>query len=174
MRTAFTYKFPDKLDTKVILAPHPDSRLAAFQAAVSPAFELEGLEALLSRDPGFAEVHYYLGEAALLGGKLLTAEKHYLAVREKIPESLSVLISLAKVAFQMEETELCLEWNEKALAVLPTYRDALLGKGLALGYLGRNEEALAVLGRLLELGHVLHGGRPLLDGLESPRAGPPR
>jgi tetratricopeptide (TPR) repeat protein len=92
-----------------------------------------------------------------MGGKLLTAEKHYLAVREKIPESLSVLISLAKVAFQMEETELCLDWNEKALALLPTYRDALLGKGLALGYLGRNEEALAVLGRLLELGTYYMG-----------------
>ena len=157
LRTAFTYKFPDKPDTKAVLARHPDSRLAAFQAAVSPAFELEGLESLLSRDPGFAEVHYYLGEAALMGGKLLTAEKHYLAVREKIPESLSVLISLAKVAFQMEETELCLEWNDKALAILPTYRDALLGKGLALGYLGRNEEALAVLGRLLELGTYYMG-----------------
>jgi tetratricopeptide (TPR) repeat protein len=74
-----------------------------------------------------------------------------------IPESLSVLISLAKVAFQMEETEACLEWNEKALALLPVYRDALLGKGLALGYLGRSDEALAVLGRLLELGTYYMG-----------------
>ena len=74
----------------------------------------------------------------------------------------------------MEEPESCLEWNEKALALLPVYRDALLGKGLALGYLGRNEEALAVLGRLLELGTYLSGRRPLLDGLEPPRARPPR
>jgi tetratricopeptide (TPR) repeat protein len=119
---------------------------------MSPAFDFEGLESLLARDPGFVEVHYFLGEGALLAGKLLTAERHYLAVHEKIPESLSLMISLAKVAFQMEEIESCLEWNEKALAILPIYRDALLGKGLALGYLGRSEEALAVLGRLLELG----------------------
>jgi len=33
----------------------------------------------------------------------------------------------------------------------------LLGKGLALGYLGRGEEALAVLGRLLELGTYYMG-----------------
>jgi tetratricopeptide (TPR) repeat protein len=102
-------------------------------------------------------MHYYLGEIALLGGELLTAERHYLAVHDKIPGSLSVLISLAKVAFQMEETEDCLAWNERALALLPTYRDALLGKGLSLGYLGRNEEALAVLGRLLELGTYYMG-----------------
>jgi tetratricopeptide (TPR) repeat protein len=124
---------------------------------MSPAFDFEGLEALLAGDLGFVEVHYFLGEGALLAGKLLTAERHYLAVHEKIPESLSVMISLAKVAFQIEEIESCLEWNEKALAILPAYRDALLGKGLALGYLGRNEEALAVLERLLELGTYYMG-----------------
>ena len=157
LRAEFFFKFEKKLDPKAVLGFHPESRLLIFQAAVSPAFDLEPLEALLALDPGFSEVHYYLGEAALMAGKLLTAEKHYLAVRDMIPESLSVLISLAKVAFQTEETESCLEWNEKALALLPTYRDALLGKGLALGYLGRNEEALAVLGRLLELGTYYMG-----------------
>jgi tetratricopeptide (TPR) repeat protein len=152
LRTVFYYKFQDKFDPKTYLSLHPDSRLTAFQADVTTLFNIEGLEALLALEPGFSEVHYYLGEAALHDGKLLTAERHYLAACEKIPESLSVLISLAKVAYQMEETERCLEWNERALALLPTYRDALLGKGLCLGSLGRNEEALAVLGRLLELG----------------------
>jgi tetratricopeptide (TPR) repeat protein len=160
LRAEFFYKFNDKIDPKTVLGFHPGSRLVAFQAAVSPAFDLGPLEALLALDPGFSEVRYYLGEAAIMAGKLLTAEGHYLAAREKIPESLSVLISLAKVAFQMEENETCLAYNEQALAILPTYRDALLGKGLALGYLGRNEEALAVLGRLLELGtHYLGEGR---------------
>jgi len=157
LRADFGFKFTDKLEALSYVDLHPESRFVAFQAAMSPAFDFDRLEALLKRDPGFAEVDYFLGEAALLAGKLLTAERHYLAVQAKIPESLSVLISLAKVAFQMEETETCLEWNEKALALLPTYRDALLGKGLALGYLGRNEEALAVLGRLLELGTYYMG-----------------
>ncbi len=157
LRMAFPFKFQDKLAPKTYVDLYPDSRLAAFQAAMSPAFDFELLKALLALDPGFSEVHYYLGEAALMAGNLLTAERQYLAVHEKIPESLSVLISLAKVAFQMEETESCLNWNEKALALLPTYRDALLGKGLSLGYLGRNEEALAVLGRLLELGTYYMG-----------------
>jgi len=152
LRTDFFFKFRDKLEAKAVTGLHPGSRLVSFQAAVSPAFDLEPLEALLAADPGFAEVEYYRGEAALMGGMLLTAEKRYLAVHDKIPESLSVLISLAKVAFQMEEAEACLDWNEKALALLPTYRDALLGKGICLGGLGEPEEALAVFGRLLELG----------------------
>jgi len=152
LRAAFSYRFPDKIDPKMYAEAHPDSRLAAFQAAVSPSLEADQVEGLLALEPDFSEAHYFLGEAALLGGMVLTAERHYLAVYDRIPESLSVLISLAKVAFQMEELESCLEYNEKALTLLPVYRDALLGKGLSLGYLGRNEEALAVLGRLLELG----------------------
>jgi len=157
LRREFGFKFTDRLDRVALRDLHADSRLAAFQAAVCPAFEAGELEVLLRVEPGFVEVHYYLGEEALLAGRLLTAEGHYLAVHEKIPESLSVIISLAKVAFQMEETEACLEWNEKALSLLPVYRDALLGKGLALGYLGRHEEALAVLARLLELGTYYMG-----------------
>jgi tetratricopeptide (TPR) repeat protein len=157
LRREFFFKFEDKLDRIALRDLHSGSRLLAFQAAVCPAFEAGELEILLRYEPGFIEVHYYLGEEALLAGRLLTAERHYLAVHEKIPESLSVIISMAKVAFQMEETEACLEWNEKALALLPVYRDALLGKGLALGYLGRNEEALTVLGRLLELGTYYMG-----------------
>ena len=157
LRTEFSYKFADKVDPKIYAEVHPGSRLAAFQAAVSPSFKVNELEALLVLDPEFTDVHYYLGENALLAGRLLSAERHYLAVEKEIPESLSVLISLAKVAFQTEETETCLDYNERALALLPTYRDALLGKGLCLGGLGRNEEALAVLGRLLELGTYYMG-----------------
>jgi tetratricopeptide (TPR) repeat protein len=157
LRREFYFKFQDKLDREAIRDRHAGSPLVAFQAAVCPTFEAEELKALLERDPDFSEVHYYLGEAALLAGRLLTAERHYLAVYEKIPESLSLLISLAKVAFQIEEMETCLDWNDKALALLPTYRDALLGRGLALGYLGRNEEALATLERLLELGTYYMG-----------------
>ena len=152
LRAAFFYKFPDKLALGAYSQRNPGSRLAAFQEAVSPPLVPEMLEALLALDPEFSEMHFYLGEIALFDGHLLTAERHYLAVHDKIPGSLSVLISVAKVAFQMEETENCLEYNDKALALLPTYRDALLGRGLCLGYLGRNDEALAVLARLLELG----------------------
>jgi tetratricopeptide (TPR) repeat protein len=152
LRGAFFYKFQDKPGPAVAAGMHQGSRQFLFETAVVPSIEPERLETLLGLDPEFVEVHYFLGETALLGGRVLTAERHYLAAYERIPESLSILISLAKVAFQMEELEACLDYNEKALAILPTYRDALLGKGLCFGYFGRHEEALAVIGRLLELG----------------------
>ncbi|MEN6561217.1 MAG: hypothetical protein ABFD52_10620 [Acidobacteriota bacterium] len=152
LRREFGFGFADKLDAAAVRSLHPGSRLLAFEAAVGAKARTVELEALLALDPAFTEIHYYLGEDALAAGSLLAAEEHYRAVLEAIPDSPSVLISLAKVSFQMEEFETCLEWNDKALALLPAYRDALLGKGLALGCLGRSEEALAALGRLLELG----------------------
>ncbi|HOW84655.1 MAG TPA: hypothetical protein P5119_04785 [Candidatus Aminicenantes bacterium] len=152
LRREFGFKFADKLDPAAVRALHPGSRLLAFEAAAGEPVRVADLEALLAADPGFAEIHYFLGDDDLNAGRLLSAETHYLAALEKIPDSLSVLISLAKTAFQMEELEACLGWNDRALALLPTYRDALLGRSLALGYIGRSEEALETLGRLLELG----------------------
>lgn len=157
LRETFSFKFADKLKPGYCSALHPESRLAEFQDAVSPRPDRDRLNALLDRDPEFVEVHYYLGNLALEDGRVVTAEQHYLEVYGRIPESPSVLISLANVAFQMEELETCLEYNEKALALLPAYRDALLGKGMCLGYLGRFQEALAALQKMLELGTYYQG-----------------
>jgi tetratricopeptide (TPR) repeat protein len=156
-RRTFFYKFRDKLDPAVYAELHPGSRLVAFQNAVSPNPDESRLTALLDEDPDFHEAHYFLGELALAGGRLLTAEKHYASALEGIPDFPSALISLAKIAFQMEELQPCLEFNERALALVPAYRDALLGKALCLGYLGRNGEAIEILRRILELGSSYMG-----------------
>ncbi|MGA2532791.1 MAG: tetratricopeptide repeat protein [Candidatus Aminicenantales bacterium] len=157
LRETFSFKFADKLNAGYCSALHPESRLAEFQDAVSPRPDRDRLNALLDRNPEFIEVHYYLGNLALEDGRLVTAEQHYLKVYDRIPESPSVLISLANIAFQMEELEPCLEYNEKALALVPAYRDALLGKGMCLGYLGKHHEALETLRRMLELGTYYQG-----------------
>jgi tetratricopeptide (TPR) repeat protein len=156
-RRTFFYKFPDKLDPAVYAELHAESRLVAFQNAVSPNPDEARLTALLDEDPDFHEAHYFLGELAMAGGQLLTAEKHYLSALEGIPDFPSTLISLAKIAFHMEELQPCLDFNERALALVPAYRDALLGKALCLGYLGRNGEAIEVLRRILELGSSYMG-----------------
>ncbi len=59
--------------------------------------------------------------------------------------------------FFLEEYDLSLEYNEKILALAPEYRDSLLGKAICLGYLGRHEEALDILDRLIQLGMYLMG-----------------
>jgi tetratricopeptide (TPR) repeat protein len=157
LRQAFPFKFRDKFVPAEYAAKHPGSRLVAFACAVFPAPNRESLDALLDLDRDFAEAHYYLGEMALAEGLLVTAENHYLQACEKIPGSPSILISLAGIAFQMEELEACLDDDEKALAFVPSYRDALLGKAMCLGYLGRHGEALETLQRMLELGTYYMG-----------------
>jgi tetratricopeptide (TPR) repeat protein len=157
LRQAFPFKFRDNLVPGDYAVKHPGSKLVAFACAVSPAPNREALDALLALEPDFAEAHYYLGELALAKGLLVTAEDHYRKAYEKIPGSPSILISLAGIAFQMEELEACLEDDEKALVLVPAYRDALLGKAMCLGYLGRHEEALQTLQKMLELGTYYMG-----------------
>jgi tetratricopeptide (TPR) repeat protein len=65
--------------------------------------------------------------------------------------------SLSKVYFALEEMEECLEYNQKILQLSPDYRDALLGKAICLSYLGRSEEAIKALNRILELSTYLMG-----------------
>ena len=112
----------------------------------------KSLEELIQKEPRFYEVYYFLGDMALNRKELVTAEKNFLKAYEQIPESSSTVISLANIYSALEELTKSLEFYEKALKLAPTYRDALLGKAFCLSYLGKNEEAIEVLYRLIRLG----------------------
>jgi len=154
---AYAYKFPEPED----LTPHaerfPDSPLIKFKLAIHPSLDYAALDAIIHTDPEFYEADFFIGEVELQRGRVLSAEKRYLSAFEHIPDSTSLVISLANVYFHMEEFERCLEFNDKALALAPDYRDAILGKAMSLGYLGRHQEALAELGKMMELGSYYIG-----------------
>ncbi len=151
-RKTFPFRFEDSVELDSLARLHPDSRFMEFERASAIPPDRERAEALLEADKEYHEARYLLGNLSLAEGRLITAEKYYKEALAGLSESPSVLISLAKIAFQMEELEPCLEYNEAALALVPFYRDALLGKALCLGYLGRNEEALEYLRKILGLG----------------------
>jgi tetratricopeptide (TPR) repeat protein len=137
---------------------HPASKSLIYKAATSrQAPDAEALRKLLALDPGYAEAHFHLGQAALGQGLLLEAEKEFLASYADIPESPETRILLASIYFASEETEKSLEFYEKTLEVAPEYRDAILGKAICLTSLGRNAEAIAVLDTNLALGYWLLG-----------------
>jgi len=115
------------------------------------------MQSLLENIPEFYEVYFFLGDMNLNLGKSLTAEKMLLKAYEPIPSSVSVLSGLTKIHFFLEEYESSLEFNEKILALVPGYRDSLLGKAVCLGYLGRHDEAIKILEHLIELGMFLMG-----------------
>jgi tetratricopeptide (TPR) repeat protein len=155
--SAFAYKFPEPEDLTPYAERFSGSPLIKFKLAIHPNLDYEALNEIIRAEPEFYEADLFIGDVELHRGHVLSAEKRYLNAFQHIPNSTSLVISLANVCFHMEEFERCLEFNDQALALVPTYRDAILGKAMSLGYLGRHEEALAELGKMMELGNYYIG-----------------
>lgn len=148
----------DKKDELERLAEiYPYSLLLKYKRAICTEEKPDLLKEILAAEPLFFEVNYHLGNEALRRGALLEAESYYLAAFEGISESPQIALSLAGIYFATEELERSLEFYEKTLAIAPEYRDALLGKGICLSYLGRPEEAITVLEKNISLGYWLLG-----------------
>lgn len=130
----------------------PHSPLIKYKLSFCPQEDVEGLRKLLQTEPRFYEIHYFLGEQALNQGLLVTAEKNFLECFEHIPESLPTVISLASISFAFEDFEKSLDFYDKAISMVPEFREALLGKAICLSYMERHEEAIEVCNEILRLG----------------------
>ena len=150
----FSRDYQDPTDT---VEAHADSLLVRYEAALcgepAPSF----FEEVLARDPEFAEAHYHLGMTALAEKRLFEAEAHFLRAFESVPESPQPPILLAGIYLATEEYESAIRFCDHALEVAPEFRDALLGKAISLASLGKHDESMAVLERILELGFWLIG-----------------
>lgn len=144
-------------DPAEFLKSHPDSLLLRYEVAVCGEVDPAFFEAVLTGDPEFSEAHYHLGQAALREKRLFDAERQLLRAFQAIPESPQPRILLAGIYFATEEFAASLKFYDLALEISPEYRDALLGKAISLAYLGRHEESMAVLERILMLGYWLVG-----------------
>lgn len=147
---------PRSHDPAEFLKAHPDSILLGYEAAVCEE-DSAFFKAVLTEDPEFSEAHYHLGQAALRERRIFDAESHLLRAYQSIPESPQPRILLAGIYFATEEFQASIQFYDLVLEISPEYRDALLGKAIALAYLGRHGESMAVLGRILELGFWLVG-----------------
>lgn len=107
--------------------------------------------------PRYAELDLPTGEAALAGGALLTAERHLQAAFEAFPSMLPAAHGLARLHVMLEEYEASLPEYDVLLAAVPDQQDALLGRARALSQLGRYQEALPLLDRLIAIGTWLVG-----------------
>ncbi|MCX7974911.1 MAG: tetratricopeptide repeat protein [Candidatus Aminicenantes bacterium] len=160
--TAYTHFFSyrnSELKPLTVLSLFPRSRLVRFKLAIisEPIPRKDLLDELLQEEPEFYEAHYFLGEAAIRRGLLISAEKHYLQAWKAFPESPIIAISLASVYFHLEELEKSMEMYEAALGLLPGYREAMLGKAICLSYLSRHDEAIKGLQEMIDLGYWLLG-----------------
>ena len=147
-----SYYIKEKADFSHFLEIYPDSPLMTFIAAICQRENDELLEETIKKEPSFVEVYYFSGDNALEDRKLITAEKYFLESYIKIPESFSIVFSLARVYFLIGEIEKSLEFYNKGLKLAPKSRQALLGKAICLSSLGKYKEAMPVLDKLLFLG----------------------
>lgn len=153
----FSYFIKEKFDFASIESTFPGSPLIRFKLATLPEGDPSNLEKLSQDDPHFFEAFFFLGQNALKQRMLVTAEKNFLTAYSEIPQSSSLVISLASIYFAFEELEKSLEFYEKALAMAPVYRDALLGKAMCLSYMGKHQEAIDVCYDIISLGKYYLG-----------------
>lgn len=155
--STFSYLIKEKPDFKAMEQAFPDSSLIRYKLSLYPKENPENLEKLVQDEPAFHEAFYFLGSMALQRRELITAENNFLKAYEYFSQSVSILISLGSIYFALEELGKSLEFYEKTLEMAPAHRDALLGKAMCLGYLGRYKEAIQICNTLLSLGKYYLG-----------------
>ncbi len=153
----YSYQIDEEYDFLRLEQLFPNSPMIKYRLALLYDMDKDKLEDTLETEKRFTETHLFLGKKAYEEKKLLTAENHFRKAYEIIPDSLSVLIFLAGVHFALEENEESIGFYEDALYLAPEFREALLGKAICLGYMGKHEYAILVLNKLIEMGRYYLG-----------------
>jgi tetratricopeptide (TPR) repeat protein len=145
------------LEITDLIKRHPDFLPLRFVKGSCSPEDPVVLQDIIARDPSFQEVYYCLGNASLARGNLLEAEDNFLKAAEAVPESPQVWVSLASISFAAEEFDRSIDFYDRTLALMPDFREAILGKAISLTYLGRNTDAMILLRQLVSLGKWLIG-----------------
>ncbi len=128
--------------------------LIAFRRATCRTVSAEALQAILTRDPRFVEVQFYLGRrdvALLVSGqdKLEDAERAFDAAFAWHPAWPALTQAIANLAMTLEDFDRAVTFYDHTLSIEPHSADALLGKARALTYVGRSLDAIATVDQLM-------------------------
>ncbi len=117
--------------------------------AFLPLFSVAASRELIGQETGFSEVHFLLGQRAVLDANLANAHRELTRARELLPDSVAISLVLANVTLAYARYAEALTLFERVLAVGPD-DSAQIGRAKALSYLGRHAEAIAALDELLK------------------------
>jgi len=137
-----------------------DVPLIEYRAGACGSSQAPHLIAVREAVPEFADVDFVLGRYAVDVPRQPDQEealRRFTAARAAFPESPAIVASLADLRRDREEWTDALEAYDATLALVPTHRDALLGRAVTLSHLARHEEAVAAATRILELGSWFTG-----------------
>jgi tetratricopeptide (TPR) repeat protein len=138
----------------------PDVPLIEYRAGACGSSQAPHLAAVRDAVPEFADVDFPLGRYALDVPRQPDQEealRRFTAARAAFPESPAILASLGELRRDREEWTDALEAFDATLMLVPTHRDALLGKTVTLSHLARHDDAVAAATRILDLGNWFTG-----------------
>jgi tetratricopeptide (TPR) repeat protein len=139
-----------------------DSRVPHYHAALADMLASAGAHALalesyanaLRLDPGKAELQLAIARSSLATGQLSKAEDAARSVVEKNP-SCKAWELLARALDQSDRLQEAVDAIAQAVALDPENLEAQLVQANVLERIGRNEEALAILDRLIAQGRAI-------------------
>jgi tetratricopeptide (TPR) repeat protein len=137
-----------------------DVPLIEYRAGACGSTQAPHLTAVRDAVPEFVDVDFVLGRYALDIPRQPDQEealRRFTAARTSFPESPAIIASLAELRRDREEWTEALDAYDATLALVPTHRDALLGRAVTLSHLARHGEAVAAATRILELGSWFTG-----------------
>jgi tetratricopeptide (TPR) repeat protein len=132
-----------------------DVPLIQYRAGACGASQAPHLTDVRDAVPEFADVDFALGRYALDIPRQPDQDEalqRFTAARRAFPESPAIIASLAELRRDREEWADALNAYDIALMLVPTHRDALLGRVVALSHLSRHDDAIAAATRIIELG----------------------
>ncbi len=138
----------------------PDVPLIEYRAGICGPAQAPHLAAVRDAVPEFGDVDFALGRYAVDIPQQPDQEeglRRFTSARAAFPESPAILASLAALRRDREEWADALEAYDAALALVPTHRDALLGRVVTFSHLSRHEDAIAAATRVIELGSWFTG-----------------
>ena len=150
----------DDRNVTIAVQRFPDVPLIEYRAGICGASQASHLGAVLDAVPEFADIDFALGRYAVDIPQQPDQEealRRFTSARAAFPESPAILASLAALRRDREEWADALEAYDAALALVPTHRDALLGRVVTLSHLSRHDEAIAAATRIIELGSWFTG-----------------
>jgi tetratricopeptide (TPR) repeat protein len=131
------------------LARFREALIVTYEVATCSGGHEQPLDELLAREPRFHEVEYWLGLLDIRGAHLEEAERRLTSASEWHPRWPLAIVSLAALYMTAEEFQAALDCYDSALALVPDFADAMIGRVRALSYLGRHADAIAGANGLL-------------------------
>jgi len=148
LSTARVKELKPQVDGILNTYPH-DLSLKYRMQAFLPTFSEDEARALIGQETGFGEVHFLIGQRAVLDARLEDAHRELSRARQLLPDSAAIALVFADVKMAYARYEEALALYNHVLTLAGTDSDAQLGRARALSYLRRHAEAIALLDELL-------------------------